>query len=202
VKQIGFVAERIPNFEEVNLELAKLTGFQLQAVPGIVPDRDFFELVAARRFPCTTWLRKMSQLDYLEEPDMFHDVFGHVPLLTNAAYCDFLVGLSNLALEHIEDEWAIQLLSRIYWYTIEFGLIHEEDGSLRIYGAGIISSKGETVYSLEEELPRHHFEVGQIMDSSYIKEKFQEQYFIIEGYEELYGSLKDLEGELAKRLNK
>jgi phenylalanine-4-hydroxylase len=142
IKRVAFTADRIPRFEEVTALLAKYTGWKLHVVPGLIPNKEFFELMKARNFCATTWLRRMDQLDYLEEPDMFHDVFGHVPLLTNEPLCDFLVNLSRIALRYIDSELAIELVSRIYWYTVEFGLIQEEAG-LRIYGAGILSSKAK-----------------------------------------------------------
>ena len=136
MQRINFTRDRIPDFNETNEILRKLTGWEIIAVPGIVDDKLFFELMANRKFPATTWLRSMAQLDYLEEPDMFHDVFAHVPLLSNQHFVDFLQSLSLIGLRHHEDAYAIDLLSRIYWFTVEFGLILEKD-ELRIYGAGI-----------------------------------------------------------------
>ena len=197
---IGFTENKIPDFKEVNAALALSTGFKVVAVPGIVPDDFFFDLLAHRIFPASTWLRSMDQLDYLEEPDMFHDVFGHLPLLTNGHYCDFLQGLGQLAKQYLDNDWAIHLLSRVYWYTIEFGLISNEAGQPRIYGAGIISSAGESVYSLEEDLPRLPYDLPAIFASSYIKEKFQERYFVLQSFEELYHSLASLEAQLQAAL--
>ena len=168
-------------------------------MPGIVNDDLFFKQLANRLFPATTWLRKMEELDYLEEPDMFHDVFAHVPLLTNQAFVDFLQALSKIALKHVGDSWAIELLSRIYWFTVEFGLISEQ-GKTRIYGAGILSSAGETAYSLSDKPQHHAYDVAQILDSPYRKDTFQTQYFIIDSYEQLYASIGEVEEELEKRL--
>lgn len=195
----GFKPDAIPDFQEVSQNLGALTGWEIVAVPGIVSDDAFFKMLAAKKFPCTTWIRKMEQLDYLEEPDMFHDVYGHVPLLSDESYGNFLIGLSNIALKHIDNPWAIELLSRIYWYTIEFGLIKNEDG-LRIYGAGILSSQGETPYAVSQEVPKHSFDVQTIMNASYIKSEFQKQYFIIESYEQLFGSLPEIEAVLFEML--
>ncbi len=199
MEKINFGREAIPNFDRTNEILGGLTGWNLQAVPGIVDDRLFFELLADKKFPATTWLRKMSQLDYLEEPDMFHDVFAHVPLLTNQLYVDFLQALSNIALKHIDDSWAIHLLSRIYWYTIEFGLIREND-QLRIYGAGILSSNGETKFSLSNEPEHLEYDVKDVFNSGYRKDTFQTRYFIIDSYEQLYGSIKIIEEILEQKL--
>lgn len=189
---IRFTAERIPNFQETNELLSKLTGWKLFVVKGLIPNKEFFELMADCNFPATTWLRRMDQLDYLEEPDMFHDVFGHVPLLTNADFCNFLQALSKLALVHIENEWAIELISRIYWYTVEFGLINTEEG-LRIYGAGILSSSGESVYCMGDVPTRVPYNVQDVVNTPYIKDRYQEKYFVINSYRELYESIGEIE---------
>lgn len=190
---------RIPNFKETNQILLETTGWQLAVVPGIVPDYTFFELMANRRFPATTWLRKMKELDYLEEPDMFHDVFAHVPLLTNQHFVDFLEELSKIGLTYVGNDYAIQLLSRVYWFTVEFGLIQEEAG-LRIYGAGILSSAGETKFSLSDEPPKHTFSIEHMLDTPYEKDKFQTEYFIIESYEQLYNSIPEIKRLLEEKL--
>lgn len=202
IKRIQFTADRIPNFEEVNGILRSITGWQLHVVPGLIPNKEFFELMKNRYFCATTWLRKMSQLDYLEEPDMFHDVFGHVPLLTNADLCGFLEGLSHVALKYIESELAIELVARIYWYTVEFGLIREA-GKLKIYGAGILSSAGETKYSLESDIPgRVPFIVKNVMDTPYIKDKYQTKYFVIDSYEQLFNSISEIEACIEREVSK
>ncbi len=197
--KIGFTPTAIPDFRILNDKLGQLTGWTIVAVPGIVDDKLFFEMLAAKKFPCTTWIRTMAQLDYLEEPDMFHDVYGHIPLLSDASYGDFLVGLSKIALKHIDNPYAIHLLSRIYWYTIEFGLI-KTGNTLKVYGAGILSSQGETPYSVSTEVPKLTFDITTIFNTSYIKEKFQERYFVIESYKQLYESLETIEAELENQL--
>ncbi|MBK6266220.1 phenylalanine 4-monooxygenase [Marivirga sp. S37H4] len=197
--KIKFTPEAIPNFEETNKYLKELTGWQVTAVPGIVDDDKFFELLSNRIFPATTWLRTREQLDYLEEPDMFHDVFGHIPLLANQPFVDFLQGLAKIGLKYLDNPWAIHLLSRIYWFTIEFGLIRE-NGELKIYGAGIISSPGETKFSLSNEPEHLAYDIEAIIDSSYKKDSFQTKYFIIENYEELYSSLPLIEQIIEDRL--
>jgi phenylalanine-4-hydroxylase len=199
VEIVKFTAERIANFEELNKILKETTGWAVQVVPGLIDDDLFFGLLNNRRFPSSTWLRKMEQLDYLEEPDMFHDAFAHMPMLTNQPYVDFLEKLSGIALKHIDDLWAIQLLSRIYWFTIEFGLIRE-NGELRIYGAGILSSKGETKFSLSDEPAHYPYDVKRIMNQEYWKNKFQDKYFVIESYEQLYNSIPEIEAVLEEML--
>lgn len=197
--KVNFTGESIPNFEKTNEILRDLTGWEIYAVPGIVEDGLFFDLMANRKFPATTWVRKMSELDYLEEPDMFHDVFAHIPLLTNQAFVDFLQAISKFGQEWIKDDWAIHLLSRIYWFTIEFGLIREEEG-LRIYGAGILSSSGETKYALSDQPNHFEYNVDKILDTSYRKDKMQENYFIIDSYEQLYESIPEIKSKIEQRL--
>ena len=199
LQKVNFTADRIPNFDETNKILRELTGWEIYAVPGIVEDDLFFHLMANRKFPATTWVRKMSELDYLEEPDMFHDVFAHIPLLTNQAFVDFLQAISQFGEEWIEDEWAIHLLSRIYWFTIEFGLIRENN-EVKIYGAGILSSSGETRFSLSNEPEHHEYDVDHILDTPYRKDKMQERYFIIDSYEQLYQSIPEIKEKIELRL--
>ncbi len=198
---IGFSSDRIADFAEVNKRLAGLTGWAVQVVPGLIDDDLFFGLLNHRRFPASTWLRSMGELDYLQEPDMFHDAFAHLPLLTDPAYTRFLKDLAGIALKHIQNPLAIDLLSRIYWYTIEFGLIRE-GGQLKVYGAGILSSAGETLFSLSNE-PRHlEYDVELILNTPYWKNKFQERYFVIERFEDLYASIPLIKEKLEELLQK
>lgn len=201
MEKVKFTNDKIPNFEETNEILRSLTGWELVAVEGIVDDRLFFELMANKKFPATTWLRKMSELDYLEEPDMFHDVFAHVPLLANQAFVDFLQALSQIGHEHSDDPVAIDLLSRVYWFTIEFGLIREQ-GDLRIYGAGILSSAGETEFSLSKKPKHFEYHVEQILNTPYRKDTFQDRYFIVDSYEQLFNSIDEVKALLSEKLNK
>ncbi len=197
LEKVGFNRNRIPDFSEVNQRLKPLTGFEVVPAPGIVDDAEFFRLIANRQFPATVWIRKMEQLDYLEEPDMFHDVFGHVPLLTIPVYCDFLARLSQMALSHIDRPDIIDLLTRIYWYTIEFGLFRNSEGEAKIYGAGILSSVGESKLAVSEESIKYKFDVQHILATGYIKETYQSQYFCISSFEELLDSLPALTDALA-----
>ena len=200
LKDADFETGIIPNFEDTNRILRASTGWELEVVAGIVPDHTFFELLADRKFPATSWLRKMKELEYLEEPDMFHDVFAHVPLLTNQYFVNFLEKLGSIGLNYVGNEYAIELLSRVYWYTVEFGLIQEE-GGLRIYGAGILSSRGETQFSLSGQVAKYPFDVARIIDTPYKKDKFQTQYFVIDSYEQLYTSLDEVKRILQDRWN-
>jgi phenylalanine-4-hydroxylase len=196
---VEFRPEAIPDFKKVNTLLKEVSGWEVVAVEGIVDDKVFFKLLSERKFPATTWLRRMSELDYLEEPDMFHDVFGHIPLLTNGPVTEFLQAISKIAYEHAEDPAAIELLSRIYWFTIEFGLIRE-NGQLRVYGAGILSSVGETKHSLSEDPLHFAYDVDQILDTPFRKDVFQDRYFIIDSYDQLLGSLGEIKAKLEAKL--
>jgi phenylalanine-4-hydroxylase len=198
--KVNFTADKIPNYQETNTLLSKLTGWKIHVVGGLIENKPFFELMQNRRFCASTWLRKREQLDYLEEPDMFHDIFGHVPLLSNQSVCHFLEELARIALKFVENPLAIEFIARLYWYTIEFGLIRE-NGILKIYGAGILSSSGESIYCLESPEPKRlNYNIQQIFDTPYIKEHYQEQYFVIDSYEQLFNSIPDIEAELTHRM--
>ena len=201
LQKIKFTASEIPHFKKTNVLLSELTGWRLHVVKGLIPNKEFFELMSNRFFPATTWLRTLAQLDYLEEPDMFHDVFGHVPMLTNQPLCNFLAELSRIALRFIDNPHAIEIISRLYWFTIEFGLINE-NGKLKIYGAGILSSRGESHYALKSPVPqRVPFNVREMFDTPYIKEKYQDKYFVIDSYEQLFGSIPAIEETLEEDIS-
>ena len=166
----------VPNFDELNEKLQARTGWTVVAVPGLVPDDVFFRHLSERRFPAGNFIRAADQLDYLEEPDVFHDVFGHVPLLAQPDVADFMQAL---------DKGALHRLARLYWYTVEFGLARE-NGGLKIYGAGILSSFGESHYSLESAKPhRLDFDLRRVLRTNYRTDSFQLSYFVIEHFEEV-----------------
>lgn len=197
LKIVDFQNSRIPEFTEVNATLRDLTGWSLHVVPNISPQKEFFQFLSEKKFTATCWLRTFDQLDYIEEPDMFHDVFAHVPLLSNVAYCNFFKGISDIAIEYIDDPKAIELLGRIYWFTIEFGLIRE-NGKLKIYGAGIISSNGETKHCLSDESEKINFDVKQIMSTDFRTDILQDKYFVIDSFDQLYNALPQIR-EIIKR---
>ena len=199
INKVGFVRDKIPDFEITNKLLLEQTGWTLYVVPGIIPVKDFFELLIHKNFSATTWLRKMHQLDYIEEPDMFHDVFGHVPLLSNKAFSNFVHGLSKIAVKHIDNDFAMELLGRIYWFTLEFGLITEKN-ELKIYGAGICSSVGETKHSLSDASEKKSFSVTKILNTPFENDRIQDKYFVIDSFEQLFHSLPEIETELEKML--
>jgi phenylalanine-4-hydroxylase len=178
-------AKSIPNLEEVSRKLRKQTGWELVAVPGLIPEEAFFSLLAHRRFPVTEWLRKPDEFDYVVEPDIFHDFFGHVPLLFNPVFADYMQAYGEGGLK-AASQIACEYLARLYWYTVEFGLIRSDDG-LRIYGAGILSSATETRYSLYNPTPnRVAFDLERIMRSEYTIDSFQGTYFVIDSFEQLF----------------
>jgi phenylalanine-4-hydroxylase len=174
----------IPDLDELNERLFARTGWTVVSVPGLVPDDIFFEHLRQRRFPAGNFIRSAQQLDYLEEPDVFHDVFGHVPLLALPAVADFMQALGEAGLRALS-LGALDRLARLYWYTVEFGLARE-DGQLKIYGAGILSSFGESRFSLESDLvPRPDFDLKRVLRTRYNSAAFQECYFVIESFDEL-----------------
>jgi phenylalanine-4-hydroxylase len=196
---INFSQDKIPDFVEVNAVLQNMTSWSLEVVPNISEQKEFFTFLSLKKFTATCWLRTMEQLDYLEEPDMFHDVFGHVPLLCNQAYVDFFKGISDLALRNIDNPRAIELLGKLYWFTIEFGLI-EENGQVKIYGAGIISSKGETENCLSKHAKQVPFDIQTIFDTDYRTDCLQETYFVIHSFQQLYVSLDEIEKVLQENV--
>lgn len=177
-------AQQIPDFRRLNEVLMPRTGWQIVAVPGLVPDDVFFEHLANRRFPAGHFIRQPDELDYLEEPDVFHDVFGHVPMLMNPAMADFIqaYGQGGLRAQRLG---VLEMLARVYWYTVEFGLVQQADG-LRICGAGIASSASETVFALDDPSPhRVRFELPRVMRTLYRIDDFQETYFVIQHLDQL-----------------
>ncbi len=175
----------IPRFDAISAELRRATGWEIVAVPGLIPERAFFSLLAARRFPVTVWLRRPEEFDYIVEPDVFHDLFGHVPLLFNPVFADYMqaFGAGGLKAEGLH---ALEYLARLYWYTVEFGLIATPQG-LRAYGAGILSSAGETVYSLTSHKPqRLSFSLERVLRTPYKIDDYQDSYFVIESFAQLF----------------
>ncbi len=173
-----------PDFDRINRELVRLTGWTVVAVPGLVPDEVFFDHLANRRFPAGRFVRRADQLDYLEEPDIFHDVFGHVPMLTNPVFADYMqaYGRGGLRAAHLA---RLHNLARLYWYTVEFGLMETSEG-LRIYGAGIVSSRAESVFALDDPSPnRIGFGLERVMRTPYRIDDFQQAYFVIPSLEAL-----------------
>jgi len=189
VQALGVVADELPDFRRLNDALGAATRWSIVAVPGLVPDAVFFEHLANRRFPSTCFIRQRDQLDYLEEPDIFHDIFGHVPMLMNPVFADYMQAYGQGGLKALR-LGALHNLARLYWYTVEFGLI-ETPAGLRIYGSGIVSSKGESVYCLEDARPnRLGFDLMRVMRTRYRIDDFQVTYFAIRSFDELFDATR------------
>src|SRR5438046_6369086 len=186
---LGVAAHGIPDFRRLSGMLDRATGWRIVPVPGLVPDDVFFAFLAARRFPSTCFIRRRDQLDYLQEPDVFHDICGHVPMLMNPVFADYMQaygegGLKALRLGHLEE------LARLYWYTVEFGLSATPEG-LRIYGSGILSSAGESIYCLEDPHPhRLGFDLRRVMRTQYHIDRYQESYFVIDDFQQLFAATR------------
>ncbi|WP_449371373.1 phenylalanine 4-monooxygenase [Thiomonas sp.] len=175
----------IPRFDDINSRLKAATGWEIAAVPGLIPEAAFFSLLAARRFPVTVWLRKPEEFDYIVEPDLFHDLFGHVPLLFEPIFADYMQAYGQGGLK-AQSLGALKYLARLYWYTVEFGLIYTPQG-LRIYGAGILSSGGEVEHSLHSAQARRvRFDLLRLLRSRYRIDSYQATYFIIDSFQQLF----------------
>jgi len=186
VQALGASERQIPRFEDANRVLQARTGWRIVAVPGLIPEETFFDHLAHRRFPVTVWIRKPEELDYLVEPDVFHDFFGHVPLLTNPVFARFMQAYGEAGPKALATPGGLRMLARLYWYMVEFGLIRGAAG-LRVYGAGILSSKGETVYSIESPQPqRVRFDLVRVMRTDYRIDDFQATYFVLDSVEQLF----------------
>ena len=186
VQHLG-APDRIPRFDALSEKLHRATGWEVVAVPGLIPEEAFFALLAQRRFPVTGWIRKPEEFDYVVEPDVFHDLFGHVPLLFNPMFADYMqaYGAGGLKASRLE---ACEYLARLYWYTVEFGLIATPAG-LRAYGAGILSSAGELRHSVTSRAPRRlPFELERIMRTRYRIDSYQASYFVIDSFEQLFAA--------------
>ena len=183
---MGMTPDRIPKFSDMDVALREATGWTLVGVEGLLPELDFFDHLANRRFPVTWWIRRPDQVDYIEEPDLFHDLFGHVPLLMNPMFADYMAAYGRGGVKaHGIGPDALQMLTRLYWYTVEFGLIRQHDG-LRIYGSGIVSSKGESIHCLDSDAPnRIGFDLERVMRTRYRIDSYQKTYFVIDSFEQL-----------------
>lgn len=194
---LGLSADNIPQLPDVNKRLSAITGWQVHAVDALISATEFFHLLKDRKFPAATFIRTLEELNYVKEPDIFHELFGHCPILTNQIYADFVQAYAEMVLRLPEKEWP--LLQRLFWFTVEFGLINTADG-LRAYGGGILSSIEETVYSVESDMPqRKPFDILEAFRTPYRIDMLQAVYFVIDSYQQLYDiANSDIEGLLAK----
>ncbi len=191
-------ADGVPDLERASDRLEALTGWRLVAVPGLIPNDVFFRHLANRRFPVAHWLRREDELDYLVEPDIFHDFFGHVPLLSNQTFADYMQSYGEAGLKCIANG-TDGVLARLYWYMVEFGLIRTDDG-LKAYGAGMLSSMGETMFSVDSDKPhRVRFDRDRVLSTDYMVDDFQKTYFVVDDYAELFDAMTpDLLAEIAR----
>lgn len=190
VKALGLV-ERIPDFAEIDARLEPMTGWTLVAVPGLIPAEPFFDHLANRRFPVTNWLRREDELDYIVEPDMFHDFFGHVPILTQPVFADFMQLYGKTALG-VMGSGGDEMITRLYWYTAEFGLIHEPGQTLKAFGAGLMSSSSELRHAVESpEANRVPMDIETIMRTGYEIDSFQKAYFVLPSFEALTKAMEE-----------
>ncbi|HEY5806552.1 MAG TPA: phenylalanine 4-monooxygenase [Povalibacter sp.] len=184
-RTLNAAPDRIPHIDETNRILEPISGWRIVAVPGLIPEEQFFAHLAHQRFPLTVWIRKPEELDYLVEPDIFHDFFGHVPMLTNPLFARFMQAYGEAGPKAVA-AGALKMLSRLYWYMVEFGLIRTPQG-LRAYGSGILSSKGETAYSITSPQPnRVAFDLERVLRTDYLIDDYQQIYFVIDSFEQLF----------------
>jgi phenylalanine-4-hydroxylase len=193
--EIGFHPEAIPNFSQVNNFLLSKTGWSLHTVPCISPQQEFFRLLSERKFTATCWIRKREELDYLEEPDMFHDVFAHAPLLGNKAYGEFFKSIGDLAMKHIDLPEVIEKLGRLYWFTIEFGMIHTNQ-DIKVFGAGVISSQGETRHALSNRPEKMDFDIQRIFATDFRTDVLQDKYFVVDSFDQLTDTMPLVEEQI------
>lgn len=198
--KLSLLSDQIPNFERLSDGLEKLTGWRVVAVPSLVPDDVFFDHLANRRFPAGQFIRRPDQLDYIEEPDVFHDVFGHVPMLAHPVFADYMQAYGKGGQRALNEFGALRKLARLYWYTVEFGLIAKPEG-LRIYGSGIVSSRAESIYAVDNPSPnRIGFDLERVMRTEYRIDDFQESYFVIRSFDELFAETYKDFAAIYKRL--
>jgi phenylalanine-4-hydroxylase len=186
----------VPDFDKVNQWFKHHTGWEIHVVKGLIPVDEFFELLAQKKFCSSTWLRSIENLDYLEEPDMFHDIFGHIPLLCNEVFSEFVLKFGKIGNQHKHNQDIVLQLQRLYWFTIEFGLIKEQAN--KVYGAGIISSFGETNKIFEDNCSILPFDMNEVLHKTFRTDIMQNDYFIIQSFDELYNGLTLVEQKLEK----
>ncbi len=186
----------IPDFSRINDWFKSSTGWTIQVVPGLIEVEDFFKLLAQKTFCSSTWLRAKDSLDYLEEPDMFHDIFGHIPLLSNPVFSDFVHEFGKLGCTYIDDKEKLIQLQRLYWFTIEFGVI-KQSSKIKSYGAGILSSFGETNQIDAQKANFHPYDIISIINKPFRTDVMQEDYYVINSFDDLFTSLTVLKQQWA-----
>lgn len=196
LKILDFPKDKVPQLPELNKKLDECTGWGVEPVPALIQPKEFFNLLANKRFPAATFIRTPEEMDYLQEPDIFHELYGHTPLLTNQAYADFMQKFGELAL--LAEPKDRRRLFRLFWFTIEFGLLKTEDG-FKAYGGGILSSIGETQYALKDENEKERFDVLSVLRTPYRIDIMQPLYFYLNDFDELFTILdQDILAIMAK----
>jgi phenylalanine-4-hydroxylase len=197
IERIGLAPDRVPDLAEVNARLAPRTGWAAVGVGGFIPAPQFFRSLAERRFPTTLTVRPRAQLDYLPEPDIFHDVFGHVPLHSHPVFADFLQQFGAVA-AGADSAATITAMARLFWFTVEFGLIRE-NGQVKIYGSGLISSQGDAANALSERCERRPFDLDAVVSQSFEIDRLQEVLFVLESFDQLFEAVERLRQQQALR---
>jgi phenylalanine-4-hydroxylase len=199
IKTIGLPADHIPDFQEINKKLKTFSDWQLVPLEEMVEDTPFISFLAEKKYPCRVWLRSQEQVESDEnEYDLFHDLVGHTTLLYMPEYCYYLEALGRLALKNIDNKQALLFLKRMYWHTVQYGLV-VSGNTLKIYGAHLLTSRSETLFAMSAGVPKYDFNIPVIMDTPYVKNRFQDRYFVIESFDQLFNSMAEIEAELMKR---
>lgn len=185
--------EKVVDFRELDEALSSRTGWTIEVVEGLIPVEQFFKLLARKKFSASTWLRSREQLDYLEEPDMFHDIFGHTPILINESFSRFAQKFGELGVRFIDHPTIVKQLQRIYWFTIEFGVMKDPQLGHKVYGAGIISSYGETNHVMEDEIDVRDYNIHDVIKTEFRTDVIQSLYYKIDHFDQLFESLVEIE---------
>ena len=196
-EQIGLRADSIPNLAEVNKRLEPLTGWNATPVSGFLPPDAFFEMLAARRFPTTTWLRSRESMEYTPEPDIFHDVLGHVPMHAHPVFADFLQHYGKVCATIMGDKDKLERMGRLFWFTVEFGVIRQ-NGGIKLYGSGLISSHGESTYVIKGGPEIRDFNLEQVLEQQFKVSEMQKVLYAVESFDQIYEAAKEAEARLCR----
>ncbi len=199
IKAVGLPPDHVPDFEAINKQLKTISDWQIIPLEEMAEDNEFISMLAEKKYPCRRWLRSHEQVESDEnEYDLFHDLFGHTTLLYMPEYCNYLKALGQLALKHINNKQALLFLKRVYWHTVQYGLV-VAGNTLKIYGAHLLTSRSETLFAMSAGVPKYDFNIPVIMDTPYVKNRYQDRYFVINTFEQLFNSMPDIEAELNRR---
>ena len=197
--KLGIDKTKVANIEEISKRLETVSGWTLVPVTGLLPTRDFFYMIINKRYPITVSVRKPYEIDFSEQPDIFHDICGHLPLLTNEKFIKFLTAYSVIAIKYVSHDRAVDFLGRLYWFTYEMGII-QEDGECKPYGGAVITSAEEIANVQDPAIPKHEFNIDQIFRTEFTPYSIQKEYFVVNSFDELFNSLEHLESKLMEHL--